>query len=1061
MITRPTRARIPLSLAAALTVILAVAPLVATTTATASPDRPDRPGLQERQVPEKPDHATVPEGASHRKLHLKFVEGTDFRLRGVRFVSSDAEAERAVADALAPFPGVHAERLFSRPEAALARENARVERESGREQADKNLWYRLRLPPRVSAVAVMDALNALDVVEISYSEPLPAPPPVTPDYEPDQNYRNPATDGMDVDFARTVPGGRGSNVRVIDIEYSWNTNHEDLSEARDAGASVNNGTPTDPFDNNDHGTAVLGELVADDNGTGVTGIADQADVGMTNASNTQDGYDLADSIDTAHNALAEGDVMLLEQQTRGANGGCDDDGQTGCVAVEYVQAWYDAIVSATSDGIIVVEAAGNGNQDLDADEYDATFGTRDDSGAIIVGAGENCAGETPHNRTDTSTFGSRVNLHGYGRCVVTTGYGLLQGSSESNDAYTHRFSGTSSASPMVAGAAAILSSVAQQQGDADGLTSTQARLLLTVGATPQYTGTDSRSGNIGPMPDLGDALSLWVPSVTVADEATQEGTDVQLTASGSDLQSPFGLSYAWDLDDDGQFDDATGSTATFTDVGQDGTYPVAVRVTDTGGASSTDTATVTVTNVAPSLLNLANNGPVSEGSVLTQTGTIADPGWLESLSLSIGWGDGGSDSFAAGQENTRPDATANFSRGHRYGDNAAYGIEVCGYDDDTSTCANTSAQITNVAPTVIIDPGQVTSIDEGATLSAAAAFSDPGWLDTYTADIDWGTGDGFEPVTPTVTTEGSAGTPDQGTTSGSHTYGDNGSFQVTVRVTDDDGGVGQASFVVNVGNVNPTSTIDLSGAQEINGQQTILAHAGELLTFTGDATDPGSDDLAVSWDWDDGLPSPDVTTTYLVNPPNPDPFPSPTVQPRAVTDSQDHAFADACMYLVTMATTDDDGGISSDNVNVIITGNADARRGAGYWYDQYRGKKDNKNALSPELLHCYLQIVDYVSDVFDESVDASTQPLATAVLHGRGPAPPPQLHRELLTAWLNFANGSIALDEQVDTNQDKVADTAFIDVLLAAESVALDPGATDDEILATKDVLERINLGQA
>ena len=247
-------------------------------------------------------------------------------------------------------------------------------------------------------MAAIDALNDLGIVEIAYAEPLPLPAPVTPDYTANQTYTEPAEEGLDVDYARTIPGGRGSNVRIIDVEYSWNVNHEDLSEARAAGAMVPNGTATDPFSNNDHGTAVLGELIADDNAFGVTGLADQAAIGMTNASDNGS-YDLADAINIAHAALADGDVMLIEQQTGGVNG-CDAN-QVGCVAVEFVQAFYDAIVGATGDGVIVVEAAGNGSEDLDDPAYNPTFGTRADSGAIIVGAGNYPGCTAPaHGRRD-------------------------------------------------------------------------------------------------------------------------------------------------------------------------------------------------------------------------------------------------------------------------------------------------------------------------------------------------------------------------------------------------------------------------------------------------------------------------------------------------------------------------------------------------------------------------------------------------------------------------------------------------------------------------------------
>jgi glucose/arabinose dehydrogenase/PKD repeat protein len=58
------------------------------------------------------------------------------------------------------------------------------------------------------------------------------------------------------------------------------------------------------------------------------------------------------------------------------------------------------------------------------------------------------------------------------------------------------------------------------------------------------------------------------------------------------------LSYAWDLDDDGAYDDSTASQPTFTYTTQ-GSFNASLRVTDSHGASDTDSVTITVGNTAP------------------------------------------------------------------------------------------------------------------------------------------------------------------------------------------------------------------------------------------------------------------------------------------------------------------------------------------------------------------------------------------------------------------------------------------------------------------------------
>ena len=74
---------------------------------------------------------------------------------------------------------------------------------------------------------------------------------------------------------------------------------------------------------------------------------------------------------------------------------------------------------------------------------------------------------------------------------------------------------------------------------------------------------------------------------------------VQLSASGStDPDDAFNtLSFAWDADADGQFDD--GNAATLSRTYQAGSHVASVRVTDPGGASDTDSVTIQANNTPP------------------------------------------------------------------------------------------------------------------------------------------------------------------------------------------------------------------------------------------------------------------------------------------------------------------------------------------------------------------------------------------------------------------------------------------------------------------------------
>jgi PKD repeat protein len=85
------------------------------------------------------------------------------------------------------------------------------------------------------------------------------------------------------------------------------------------------------------------------------------------------------------------------------------------------------------------------------------------------------------------------------------------------------------------------------------------------------------------------------------------------------------LSYAWDLDGDGAYDDSTASQPTFTYATQ-GSYNASLRVTDSHGASDTDSVTITVGNTAPTatIVTPAAGTTWKVGDVITFSGSATD-----------------------------------------------------------------------------------------------------------------------------------------------------------------------------------------------------------------------------------------------------------------------------------------------------------------------------------------------------------------------------------------------------------------------------------------------------
>ncbi len=377
--------------------------------------------------------------------------------------------------------------------------------------------------------AAAQALQKLDAVEFVTLASLdqPPPPPLPYDITPTsallsdrQTYRG--TNGINIDAAWAVRGARGQGVRVTDCEYSFNVAHEDLRNlvAQQPGVSAYYIVPPDFSD--DHGTAVLGILGAAENNYGMTGTIPEASLRFYGESATVNGTNQgrAAAIAAALAASSSGDVVLLEMQTTGAQGGYGP--------AEYDLGVWTATKTGTDAGVHVVAAAGNGSQNLDAPEY-ADYRNRGDSGAIIVGAG------TPaRERVDFSTYGARVNVQGWGNwSVATLGYtNLFVYGGDHNQQYCSDFAGTSSASPIVTTAVAAVESITRLALGRP-LAPPEMRQLLVDTGKPQ---TGDTSKKIGPLPDIVAALDQKLagfPSVASFNPAdASPGTPVSITGSG-------------------------------------------------------------------------------------------------------------------------------------------------------------------------------------------------------------------------------------------------------------------------------------------------------------------------------------------------------------------------------------------------------------------------------------------------------------------------------------------------------------------------------------------------
>ena len=483
-------------------------------------------------------------------------------------VISIVEAYQAAAKAMAdlivaehakiwPFYGVSEEKLLER--------TSKTKTMMGVEQRlDLSIFYKVTVPDE-ELKSMVRKLRKLEVVQSAYVKPgveltikdntiesrqsnesrdgLESDDLVTSTITPNftqGHLGSVAEGGMGVPCAWLIAGGKGAGINIIDAEGAWNFSHEDLPENVGERLAIDESEVRDEIGWRHHGTAVLGVLGGDSNSFGITGICPEAFVRTISVFGNSQGtppvtWTAGAAIVCAADNLNAGDILLLEHHLPGPRAKFEtQETQLGYIPIEW---WPDnlaAIQYATDKGVIVVEAAGNGNEDLDDDIYndrDELFpGWSEnpfrrngvDSKAIVVGAGFPPVGIVTLNdqwadlsRVRSSNYGSMVDAQGWGGGVVTSGFGGLGSNTDENRLYTSAFDGTSSAAAMVAGAVGCLHGILRARGSAP-LAPLELRALLrddNINSAQQIGEFSGDPGlvRIGPRPNLCKLIAELTP----------------------------------------------------------------------------------------------------------------------------------------------------------------------------------------------------------------------------------------------------------------------------------------------------------------------------------------------------------------------------------------------------------------------------------------------------------------------------------------------------------------------------------------------------------------------
>lgn len=299
----------------------------------------------------------------------------------------------------------------------------------------------------------------------------PPPPPSPP--QPLQTLPT-GIDRIDAEQSRTakIDGvDERVDVDVAVLDSGIESSHPDLNVV----GGMNCGKGTSYEDYAYHGTHVAGTIGALDNGIGAVGVAPGARLWAVKVL-TDEGFGSTAMILCGIDwVTAHADTIEVANMSLGDKG--TDDGNCGYSKKDPM---HQAICQSVAAGVTYVVAAGNDSQDAAEkipaayDEVITVSALADFNGQPGGGAAPSCRFEVDDTLADFSNYGADVDIAAPGVCNYSTTVG---------NGYRY-MDGTSSASPHVAGAAALYKARNPGASPAD------IRAAIIAAAEPGPTGDD-------------------------------------------------------------------------------------------------------------------------------------------------------------------------------------------------------------------------------------------------------------------------------------------------------------------------------------------------------------------------------------------------------------------------------------------------------------------------------------------------------------------------------------------------------------------------------------------
>lgn len=218
-----------------------------------------------------------------------------------------------------------------------------------------------------------------------------------------------------------------------------------------------------------------------------------------------------------------------------------------------------------------------------------------------------------------------------------------------------------------------------------------------------------------------------------------------------------------------------------------GLYQILITVVDSNGGEAQAGMEVMAGEIA--LVEAGPDGTIPEGSLFQSSGFLADADSTTYTAFVDYYDETGAFPLSLNLGNT-------FDLNHVYAEDGVYDLLVTVFNDGMEYASDTAmVTVTNVPPSIeSLSVSPSNPYKPGDLFEFTVLFSDPGVLDAHTVLIEWGDGSSTTYMTEAGVAE----------VRGSHSYRDAGIYQISVTLSDDDGGMDSGMMSVEVKNSAPT-----------------------------------------------------------------------------------------------------------------------------------------------------------------------------------------------------------------------------------------------------------------